>query len=121
MKSKAIFGLAALIIFNSCDLTTNLTTQENILTKIKLCDNSYVGLLCFLNFSGKVENANNCSVCSVELCATLYNRQTKLRTIEKYVVPVPITAYGSATYSSKVFVGAKTDVENVSVVSAKRY
>jgi hypothetical protein len=121
MKTKAIFGLAALFLFNSCDLTTNLTTQENILTKIRLCDNSYVGLLCFLNFSGKVENANSCTVCSIELCATLYNRQTKTRTIEKYVVPVPITAYGSATYSNKVFVGSKIDVENVRVVSAKRY
>lgn len=121
MKTRALSVLAAIFVFNSCTLTPPVTSKADIISNIKLCDNSYVGLLCFFNFSGTVENNNRYTVKNIELEATLYNKETKVRSFQKLMVSVPVTAYGSATYSSKVFVGGKMEVERVKIVSAEWY
>ena len=123
MKKRLFPALIILMLFTSCELLLAPTTvsKDTILSNIKVCDNSYVGFLGFFHFEGKAENYNSFTVNQVELKATLYNKETKQKSIQNITVCVPITSYGLATYHEKFYVGNKVCVERVIAVSAQRY
>jgi hypothetical protein len=94
-----------------------------MISNLRVCDNSYVGLLGMLHIEGKIENRNRFTVNRIELKATVYNSKTKERSTHCARVCVPVTSNGSATYCEKIYVGSglSQNVERVVITNAERY
>ena len=122
MKKNFIFLIFFLstTIFPSCFLNSISATKQEILKNICVQDNSYIGLLNFCNFSGTVSNKNNFTVNNIELKGTLYNTETKTRSVHQFKMRVSITPNGSATYNEKIFVGKCTRIEKIEVIDAEQ-
>jgi hypothetical protein len=121
MKRAFIYLFFPAIFLSSCELSNQAISKEDMLRNIRLCDNSYVGFLGFLHMEGKVENNNYFGIRDIEIKAMLFNNETHVTTYEALKVCVPITAYGSATYSQKFYVGSKVSVQRVFVNCVQRY
>lgn len=121
MKKLSVFCSFVLIffLFHSCFVNAPVA-QADILSNIRICDNSYIGLLNFCNFSGKIENNNRFKIDNVQLRGIYYNKDTKQRYYYNFKLTVPVTANGSATYEEKTFVGKGVNVERVQIISAEK-
>lgn len=115
---KVIFLLPAILLY-SCDLQYTATSRQNVLSNIRLCDRSYVGLLGFLHVEETLENRNNIPVCEVELKAWLFNKETKQHYYEIIKLPGSVCERCSLMYSQKLFVGFHLRLEHVELLNLR--
>lgn len=107
--------LAALLsfTFTSCFICgAPGVTPHDAKNDLQLCDESYVGLLGWSRFEGKIENTGNRKIGNIIVEATLKNGNGD--SIGRYCIHIsePLTPYGRLTFSDKTYVA---DVKQISL------